>query len=124
MLQPRLTTCSECTDISTILCKIDCKLAELGRTLYANVVYMINNSVSSSELIDLLTYKRILTFKQTNSDYCVDYTVEMIASKVARLTVGAKCNSCIGIDNYSRTTSTTTTLTTVSPPPLTTMSPV
>lgn len=122
MLLPRLTTCSECTDISTLLCKIDCKLAEFGKILYGNVVFMLNSSISADTLIDLLNYKRILTFKQINTDYCVDYTVDMIASKVRRLTVGAVCTSCAGVENFSITTTTTstsltTTTTTLAPLP-------
>ena len=112
MSQPRLTTCSECTDISTLLCKIDCKLAELGKTLYGNVVFMLNNSISAVDFIDLLNYKRILTFKQVNTDYCQDYTIDDITSRVRKLTVGAICTSCSGVENFtiSITTTTTTTL--------------
>lgn len=116
MLQPRLTTCLECTDIPTLLCKIDCKLAELGRTLYANLVFMLNNSISASDVIDLLHYRRILTFRQVNADYCVDYTIDYIASKVNRLTVGAICRGCSGVDDYVRITSTTSTTSTTQAP--------
>jgi hypothetical protein len=82
MLQPRLTTCSECTDISILLSNIDCKLAKLGALMYGNVAFMLNNTISAVTIIDLLNYKRILTFKQVNLDYCEDYTVEYIASRV------------------------------------------
>lgn len=69
MLQPRLTTCSECTDISVQLSKIDCKLVKLGSLLYGNVTFLLNNSISAVEIFDLLMYKRILTFRQVNPDY-------------------------------------------------------
>lgn len=82
MLQQRLTTCSECTDIQVLIDKIDCKLAKLGASLYGNVVFMMNNSISASVMIDLLNYKRILTFKQVNSDYCKNYTIDNISSRV------------------------------------------
>ena len=82
MLQPRLTTCLECTDIPTLIDKIDCKLATLGSALYGNVVFMLNNPIPASVIIDLLTYKRILTFRRTNSTYCEDYTIDDIASKI------------------------------------------
>jgi hypothetical protein len=109
MLQPRLTTCSECAEISTLLCKIDCKLAKLGTILYGNLTLMLNRFISADTMIDLLNYKRILTFKQVNPDYCEDYTLDMIASKVRRLTVGAVCIPCECID-YATTTTTTTAL--------------
>ena len=85
MLQPRLTTCSECTDIPILLDKIDCKLAKLGSLLYGNVTLMLNNTISAVAIINLLNYKRILTFKQVNPDYCEDYTIDNIASRINTL---------------------------------------
>ena len=85
MLQPRLTTCSECTDISLLIDKIDCKLAKLGALLYGNVAFMLNNTISAITIIDLLNYKRILTFRQVNPDYCEDYTIDDIASRINTL---------------------------------------
>ena len=82
MLQPRLTTCSECTDIPNLLDKIDCKLAKLGSLLYGNITLMLNNNISAITIIDLLNYKRILTIKQVNPDYCEDYTIDEIASRI------------------------------------------
>lgn len=82
MLQSRRTTCSECTDIPTLIEKIDCKLATLGSVLYGNVVFMLNSPIPASVIIDLLIYKRILTFRQANSTYCEDYTIDDIASKI------------------------------------------
>jgi len=121
MLQPRLTTCSECTDISILLCKIDCKLINLGSALYGNVVFMLNNSISATTIIDLLNYRRILTFKHVNSDYCDNYSVDEIASKVNRLTAGSICKGCSGVDNYTIITTTTTTTRSVTTTTTTTM---
>ena len=70
MLQPRLTNCLDCTDITKQLDEMDCKLAHLGYALYGNTVLMLNNSISASDIIDLLVYKRILIFRQKNPDYC------------------------------------------------------
>lgn len=82
MLQPRLTTCSECTDIPILLDKIDCKLAKLGYILYGNTTLLLNIPFSAITIIDLLNYKRILTFKQVNPDYCEEYTIDNIASRI------------------------------------------
>ena len=68
MLQSQLTTCSG-DNISSLLNKIDCKLVKLGTALYGNSVYLMNNTVSAVDMIDLLTYKRILTFRQVNPQY-------------------------------------------------------
>jgi hypothetical protein len=106
MLSPRLTNCVECTTIPVLLNDIDCKLAELANNLYNNVVFMLNQPVLANVMIDLLNYRRILTFKYCNPDYAGCFTVPMIASKVKRLTIGKKfiprptCN----------TTTTTTTV--------------
>ena len=74
MLYSQLTGCPIDTDISPLLDKIDCKLADLGHSLYGNAVFMLNNEISAAEIIDLLTYKRILSFKQVNPDYCSKFS--------------------------------------------------
>lgn len=85
MLQPRLTNCTECTTISALLSDIDCKIASLAKTMYGNVVFSLNTPVSSLNFIDLLHYKRILTYRVCNPDYAGTYTLEQIASKVKLL---------------------------------------
>jgi hypothetical protein len=82
MLYPRLTTCSECSNILTLLDKIDCKLAKLGSALYGNITLMLNNNVSAITIIDLLNYKRILTLRQVNPDYCKDYSIDKMTSRI------------------------------------------
>lgn len=94
MLSPRLTNCPECANIPSLLKKIDCKLAELGNNLYNNISYMLNKPVPSSEILQLIGYRRILMYKYCNPNYVNDYSVQMIASRVIRLTLGcvSKCN--------------------------------
>lgn len=83
MITPRTShTCSECTDVTTLIGEIDCKLAKLAGSLYNNVVFMMDYPIPMSAITSLLHYKRILTYKYVNSDYASDYTVEMIASRV------------------------------------------
>ena len=82
MLQQRLTTCSECNDISDLLEKISCKIAKLGANLYGNITFMLDKPVPAVTFYDLLMYKRILTYKQINPDYCKEYTIEEISSRV------------------------------------------
>jgi hypothetical protein len=130
MLSPRLTDCPECANIPSLLRKINCKLAELGNSLYNNISYMLNQSVPASDIMQLIMYKRILEYKYINPDYVCKYSVNMIASKVIRLTAGcvSRCNTpepCViercDIDivlnptttTTSTFTSTTTTTTTV-----------
>lgn len=85
MLSPRLTNCVECSTIPFLLDEIDCKLKELAINLYNNVIFMLNQPVPSSVMIDLLNYRRILTFKYCNPEYAGCYTVDMIASKIKLL---------------------------------------
>lgn len=85
MLTPRLTNCVSCTDITTLLSDINCKLFELGKKLYNNTVFSLNQPVDGNVMYDLLNYQRILTYKYCNPDYASCYTVEMIASKVKLL---------------------------------------
>jgi hypothetical protein len=82
MLSPRLTNCTECTNINSLINEIDCKVVELSNVLYNNVVFMLNKSFSITTMSDLLNYRRILTYKVCNPDYAGHYTVNMIASKI------------------------------------------
>jgi hypothetical protein len=84
MLQPRLTNCEvNCTTtIPALLTDIDCKIKESAVTLYNNTIYSLNQPVNQSVYLDLLNYKRILTYKFCNPEYANPYTIEMIASRV------------------------------------------
>lgn len=124
MLSSRLTNCPECANIPSILRKIDCKLAELGNNLYNNISYMLNKSIPASDIIQLIGYKRILTYKYYNPSYLCEYSVNSIASKAIRLTTGcvSRCNTpepCLvelcNIEVVPNTPSTTTTTTTINP---------
>jgi hypothetical protein len=113
MLSPRLTNCPECANIPDLLNKINCKLAELGNSLYNNISYMLNKPIAAGDITQLIAYRRILTYKYINPDYAYHYSINRIASKVLILTAGCKvdcnCNSRgTGITSTSTTTSTTT----------------
>jgi len=119
MLTPRLTDCPECANIPNLLKKIDCKLAEYANGLYNNVVFMLNQVVPAGAMIQLLAYKRILTYKQCNPDYLSDFCIDKIISKVIRLTLGCDIRP---IFTPTPTTSTTSTSTTCIPITTTTTS--
>ena len=85
MLQPSLTNCVECSTIPALLNDIDCKLKELANNLYNNTIYLLNQPVPGTVMLDLINYKRILTYKFCNLDYALPFTVEQIASRVKLL---------------------------------------
>jgi hypothetical protein len=85
MLQPRLTSCPECVDIPTLLQDIECKITEVAKNLYNNTVFALNMPIPYTTMIDLLNYRRILTYKYCNPDYAKNYSVCQIASKVKLL---------------------------------------
>lgn len=82
MLTYRLTNCVECTTIPALLTDIDCKLTEMAKNLYSNIIFALNNPIPSTVILDLLNYKRILQCKTCNPEWASCYTVEQIASKV------------------------------------------
>ena len=92
MLIPRSSECIHCSNIMSLLSKIDCKLAELAKAEYNNVIYALNKCVQDTQIGDLLNYKRILTYKAANQNYACEFTVNMIASKIALY--GLKDCSC------------------------------
>jgi uncharacterized protein (TIGR02145 family) len=130
MLSPRLTNCPECANIPSLLRKIDCKLAELGNNLYNNISYMLNKPIPSADIIQLMGYRRILQYKYINPNYAHRYTINMISSRVIRLTVGcvSRCNTpepckevpCNVTIVPNPTTTTTTTFTPIVPTTTTT----
>lgn len=85
MLSLKLTNCSECTSIPSLMQDIDCKLFELSKNLYNNTVFSLNKKINEDAILDLLNYKRILRFKFCNSEYASRYSVEQIASKIKLL---------------------------------------
>ena len=109
MLSPRLTDCPECSNIPNLLQEIDCKLAEYANSLYNNIVFMLNQVVPAGAMIQLLAYKRILTYKQCNPDYLSDFCMDKIVSKVIRLTLGCDIRPVFTPIPTTSTTSTSTT---------------
>jgi hypothetical protein len=82
MLQPRLTNCIECASIPALLTDIDCKLTDLAKQEYNNIIFSMTNYLPGPVIGDLLNYKRILTYKYCNPDYAIRFTVSQIASRV------------------------------------------
>jgi len=82
MLTPRLNNCIDCTSIPSLLSDIDCKLTEMVNNQYNNIVFALNKQINDTVINDLLTYKRILTYRYCNPEYADGYTVQNIANKV------------------------------------------
>lgn len=85
MLTPRLTNCTACADIPSLIADIDCKLSEMSVSLYNNLVFMLNKPVNNEVMLDLLLYRKILLYKYCNPNYAGHFTVNMIASKIKLL---------------------------------------
>lgn len=115
MLSPRLTNCIECSTIPNLIENIDCKLAETATSLYYNTIYMLNRPVDGNVMIDLLNYRRILTFKYCNPDYgnsnTCDHPITMgdIISRVKILTLNCKRPDCTSTTTTTCPPTTTTT---------------
>lgn len=85
MLTPRLTNCTQCADITSLIADIDCRMVDMANRMYNNVTLMLNQPVSQEVMGDLMHYRRILQYKYVNSDYACRYTINSIASKVKLL---------------------------------------
>lgn len=82
MLNPRLTNCTECADIASLIQEIDCKVSEVSVALYNNLVFMLNKNIEPNIINDLMIYRRILMYKICNPNYAGHFTVNMIASRI------------------------------------------
>jgi len=82
MISPRLVNCVECVTIPNLLSEIDCKLTELAKRQYNNTIFALNYPTQGVVWLDLLNYKRILTYKYCNPEYACDYHIDVIAGKV------------------------------------------
>lgn len=82
MLNPRLTNCTECADITSLIQEIDCKVSEVSVALYNNLVFMLNKNIEPNIINDLMIYRRILMYKICNPNYAGHFTVNMIASRI------------------------------------------
>src|SRR5690606_40257743 len=69
MLFPRLRECEECNSIPGLISQIDCKLTDLAKKQYGNIVFILNKQINTDIISDLLHYKRILQYKYCNSLY-------------------------------------------------------
>lgn len=122
MLSPRLTNSIEGSSIINLIENIDCKMAELATNLYYNTVYMLNQPIDQTVMLDLLNYRRILTFKYCNLNYATNtnpclskpITLDDIASKVKLLTLNCKREACTSTTTTTCPPTTTTTTTVIS----------
>ena len=105
MITPRLTNCSSTPDILSLIKDIDHKLMSLSNDLYNNSVFMLNRQINAETFVDLIAYKRILTYKYCNEDY-TNFTLPQIVTRVKRLTLGVNYIDC---DDFVRTSTTSTT---------------
>lgn len=85
MLNPKITDCKECAEISPLIEEIDCKIFQLSLRSYNNIVLMLGLIIDETVALDLLNYKRILMYKLVNPDYAGEFSVNMIASRVKLL---------------------------------------
>lgn len=86
MLAPQLNNCTECTTISNLLYEIDCKLTEIAKNQYNNIIFELNKKIPFTVISDLINYKMILTYKMYNPEYAGCYSLECIISKIKLLT--------------------------------------
>jgi hypothetical protein len=82
MLYPRLTECVNCPSACSLLADIDCKLFDMAKHLYNNVVFLLNSPISYVAINDLTMYKRILMYKMCNPYYAKEFSLQMIASRI------------------------------------------
>jgi hypothetical protein len=81
MLSPRLTSCTECYELTLLLADIDRKLAQLANDLYNNITLSLNKAIPGTVMLDLLNYKRINTYSLCKKEYATGISNQIIASR-------------------------------------------
>lgn len=87
MINPRLAVCDDCSNIINLIDDINCKIVDISKDSYTNIIYGFGKSIPFTLMSDLLHYRRILEYKAVNSDYVKDFSVQEISSKV-RILIG------------------------------------
>lgn len=85
MITPKITNCKECASISQLIADIDCKIFEMSKRVYNNIIFSLNKHVDYITILDLLNYKRILEYKFANPNYICEISVDKIANRVKLL---------------------------------------
>jgi len=85
MLTTRLTNCPECSNILSLINDIDCKITEISKHIYNELIFALNSVCKKEIMGDLLHYRRILEHRYCNSEYASEFCIEQIASKVKLL---------------------------------------
>jgi len=108
MISPRTTDCTECKDILSLIDAINCKIYQTSLVAYNNIVFGLNLYIDQDLIMDLITYKEILTRMYVQPNYNCTFPLSKIASRVRMLTAG--CKSCVRdeVIYVFSTTSTTT----------------
>ena len=114
MLTPRITCCKECAEIQPLIDQINCKLLELSKSAYNNIVYGLGIPINHTAVFDLLNYKRILEYKKVNEHYACQFTVNMIANKIKKYVTGCKQGCKCSEGDLTPTTTTTSSSTSTS----------
>lgn len=85
MITPKITNCEQCASITQLIADIDCKVFELSKRLYNNIIFSLNLHIDYVSILDLLNYKRILEYKLVNPNYICEISVDKIANRVKLL---------------------------------------
>lgn len=85
MISYKLVECENCISIPGLLEAIDCKLTEIGKSLYNSVSFGLHCNIDFQIAQDLLHYKRVLQYRKCNPAWagCVD--LDKIIGKVKLL---------------------------------------
>lgn len=87
MITPRLSECKDCANINNLINDINCKISDISKDMYSNIIFGFGKTTPFTLMYDLLHYRRILEYKAVNSRYLKEVTVSKIASRV-RILIG------------------------------------
>ena len=107
MLTPRLlegcTACGDpiCSNIESLIAEINCKIAQISNNLFNSIIFGFNGNCNTSDLNDLLHYRRILIARMMNEQdedddyvYACGFPLDYIISRVKLMSTGCVPQEC------------------------------
>lgn len=82
MLNVKMGGCTDCADLKNLICQIDTKIFYYSKNRLNNIRLLTALDFNAENMDLLITYKRVLSNKIFNPNYCCEVNLATILSRV------------------------------------------